>query len=223
MDRVRQKQSTAFQIKMNQIVYQLFNSFGFNKEFESVFSQKESERANEKLKIKSLSERSKSDTEQSIQLKQIGLNEITKPLWIKLSRNDFASLIKDIVNNLDNKDYQTKINNVNYDFKSAEQFLLKIVTKKVSENEAHKMYKNLIKPKVDELASAKGRDKDKRDNILIILENIESSIFDGYYYHYFDNLKLKTTEKSIAERTKLRRQRLDIVKKREKTINCLII
>ena len=140
-----------------------------------------------------------------------------------MSRSNFASLIKDVVNNLDNKDYQTKINNVNYDFKSAEQFLLKIVTKKVSENEAHKMYKNLIKPKVDELASAKGRDKDKRDNILIILENIESSIFDGYYYHYFDNLKLKTTEKSIAERTKLRRQRLDIVKKREKTINCLII
>ena len=121
-----------------------------------------------------------------------------------MSRSNFASLIKD-VNNLDNKDYQTKINNVNYDLKSAEQFLLKIVTKKVSENEAHKMYKNLIKPKVDKLASAKGRGKDKRDNILNILENIESSIFDGYYYHYFDNLKSKTTEKSIAERTKLRR------------------
>ena len=131
-----------------------------------------------------------------------------------MSRSNFASLIKD-VNNLDNKDYQTKINNVNYDLKSAEQFLLKIVTKKVSENEAHKMYKNLIKPKVDKLASAKGRGKDK-DNILNILENIESSIFDGYYYHYFDNLKSKTTEKSIAERTKLRRQRLDIVKKKEK-------
>ena len=128
-----------------------------------------------------------------------------------MSRSNFASLIKD-VNNLDNKDYQTKINNVNYDLKSAEQFLLKIV----SENEAHKMYKNLIKPKVDKLASAKGRGKDKRDNILNILENIESSIFDGYYYHYFDNLKSKTTEKSITERTKLRRQRLDIVKKKEK-------
>ena len=141
-----------------------------------------------------------------------------------MSRSNFASLIKD-VNNLDNKDYQTKINNVNYDLKSAEQFLLKIVTEKVSENEAHKMYKNLIKPKVDKLASAKGRGKDKRDNILNILENIESSIFDGYYYHYFDNLKSKTTEKSITERTKLRRQRLDIVKKKGKkqTMNYLII
>ena len=83
-------------------------------------------------------ERSKSDTK-PIQLKHIDLNEITKPLWIKLSRSDFASLIKDVVNNLDNKDYQTKINNDNYDLKNAEQFLLKIVAKKISVNEAHEL------------------------------------------------------------------------------------
>ena len=75
-------------------------------------------------------ERSKSDTKPT-QLKQIDLNEITKPLWIKLSRSDFASLIKDVVNNLDNKDYQTKINNYNYDLTNVEQFLLEIVTKKL--------------------------------------------------------------------------------------------
>ena len=77
-----------------------------------------------------MAERSKSDTK-SIQLKHIDLNEITKPLWIKLSRSDFASLIKDVVNNLDNKDYQTKINNDNYDLTNVEQFLLEIVTKKL--------------------------------------------------------------------------------------------
>ena len=70
-------------------------------------------------------ERSKSDTKPT-QLKQIDLNEITKPLWIKLSRSDFASVIKD-VNNLDNKGYQTKINNDNYDLEYVEQFLLEIV------------------------------------------------------------------------------------------------
>ena len=73
-----------------------------------------------------MSKRSKSDTKQSIQLKQLDLNEITKPLWIKLSRSDFASVIKD-VNNLDNKGYQTKINNDNYDLEYVEQFLLEKV------------------------------------------------------------------------------------------------
>ena len=31
------------------------------------------------------------------------------------------------------------INNDNYDLKNAEQFLLKILTKKISENEAHEL------------------------------------------------------------------------------------
>ena len=110
-------------------------------------------------------ERSKSDTKPT-QLKQIDLNEITKPLWIKLSRSDFASLIKDVVNNLDNKDYQTKINNDNYDLKNAKQVLLKIVAKKISGNKAHKLYKNLTEPNVDKLKNAKGKGKDKRSNIL---------------------------------------------------------
>ena len=90
-------------------------------------SIKESEQTEEepvKSKIKSLLERSKSDTKEPTQLKQIDLNETTKLLWIKLSKSDFASLIKDVVNNLDNNDYQTKINNDNYDLKNAEQFLL---------------------------------------------------------------------------------------------------
>ena len=120
---------------------------------------------------------------------------------------------------MDNKDYPTKINNVNYDLTSAKQFLLEIVTKIISGNEAGEMYKNLIKPKVDKLTSSKGRGKDKRDNILNILENIELSIFDGYYYHCFDNLKPKTTEKSIAERAKLRRRRLNMDEGKEKNLN----
>ena len=105
---------------MVQVVYQLFNSFGFNKKFEPLFSKK-----------RSLSEKSELDTEEPTQLKQIKLNEIIKPLWIKLSRKDFLSLIKNVVNNLDNKDYQTTISNNKYDLKNAEQFLLKIVTKKI--------------------------------------------------------------------------------------------
>ena len=78
-----------------------------------------------------MSETSKSDTEQSIQLKQIDLNEITKLPWIKSYRSNFASLMRDVVDNLDNENYQSKINNVNYDLKSVEPFLLEIVTKKL--------------------------------------------------------------------------------------------
>ena len=130
------------------------------------------------------------------------------------------SLIKDVVNNLDNKDYQNKINNVNYDLKSAEQFLLEIVRKENSENEARELHKSLIRPKVDKLANAKGKSKDKRGDKINISDNIESIIFDGCYYHYFDKPKSKTTEESIAERTQLRRQRLDMVKEKEKkTVN----
>ena len=203
LDQLKQKQSTVFQNKLIHVVYQLFNSFGFNKESAPLFSQIKSEQTEEepvKLKIESLSERSKSDTKKPTQLKQIDLNEITKPLWIKLSRSDFASLIKDVVNNLDNKDYQTKINNDNYDLNNEEQFLRKIVAKKVSKNEAPKLYKNLIEPKVDKLTNAKkkGKSKHKRSNILNILENIESSIFDGYYYHYFD--KPKITKKKVLQK-----------------------
>ena len=88
---------------------------------------KKNQWAKKELKIKSLSGRGKSDTKEPTQSKQIDLNEITKPSWIKLSRSDSGSLIKDVVNNLDNKDYQTKINNDNYDLKNAEKFFLEIV------------------------------------------------------------------------------------------------
>ena len=43
------------------------------------------------------------------------------------------------------------------------------------------------------------------------------SIFGGYYYHYFDQLKI--TEESIAKRVQLRRQRLNTIKEKEKNIN----
>ena len=43
-----------------------------------------------------MSERSKSDTKEPAQLKKIDVNEITKPLWIKLSRSNLTSLVKDV-------------------------------------------------------------------------------------------------------------------------------
>ena len=40
LDQLKQKQSTVLRNKMVQVVYQLFNSFGFNKEFELLFTKK---------------------------------------------------------------------------------------------------------------------------------------------------------------------------------------
>ena len=62
----------------------------------------------------------------------------------------------------------------------------------------------------------KSKGKNKRNNILNILNNIESSLFEGVYCHYKDVPKETDYERSIAERAKLRRQRLDKVKKRKK-------
>ena len=57
------------------------------------------------LKTESLSDEDRSGIKQPTQLKQLNLNKVSKPLWIEISRNDFVSLIKVVVDNLDDKDY----------------------------------------------------------------------------------------------------------------------
>ena len=56
-----------------------------------------------KLGTKSLPDEDRSDIKQPTKSKQLNLNEISKPLWMNLSREDFDSLIKDVADNLDNK------------------------------------------------------------------------------------------------------------------------
>ena len=56
-----------------------------------------------KLERKSLSDECRSDIQQPTQLKQLNLNEISKLLWINLSREDFNSLIKDVADNRQQK------------------------------------------------------------------------------------------------------------------------
>ena len=91
-----------------------------------------------KLGTKSLADENRSDHKQPMQLKQLRLNEISKSLWINLSRKNFSSLIENVVDNLDIKDYKTTLNNRRYDLKNAEKFLLKIINWKISKNEALK-------------------------------------------------------------------------------------
>ena len=105
--------------------------------------------------------------------------------------------------------------------------MLEIGTKKVSKNEARDLYDCLIKLDVDTLKKSASRSKDKRNNILTILNNIKMCVFDNFYFIPTD--KPSESEESIAERererAKLRRHRSTEIKEKEQhiNINCLII
>ena len=51
LDQSKIKQSTVLRNKIVQVVYQLFNSFGFNKEFGPLLSQIKSKQTEEKMEI----------------------------------------------------------------------------------------------------------------------------------------------------------------------------
>ena len=151
------------------------------------------------LKTESLPDKDRSGIKQPTQLKQLNLNEISKPLWIQISRNDFISLIKDFVNNIDDKDYQTTVDKRKYDLKNAEKYLMEIIIKKISEKEALELYNSLIKPEVTAIDKASSRGKNKRNKTLNILNNIESSFFEGLYLHYSDD-NLTQKQKKVSQK-----------------------
>ena len=83
LTQLRQEEKTVFQNKIIQVVYQLFNSFGFNKEFAPLFSEKESEQTEEKMQ---------------------------KLLWLEINKPEFDKLTREIYDNQDNKDFKIMIN-----------------------------------------------------------------------------------------------------------------
>ena len=68
---------------MIQVVYQLFDSFGFNKEFPPLFSKKESELTEEKMQI---------------------------PFWFRVNKPEFDELTSDIYDNQNNNGFNITIN-----------------------------------------------------------------------------------------------------------------
>ena len=52
---------------------------------------------------------------------------------------------------------------------------------------------------MDALKQVKSKGRNKRENILNILNNIESSLFEGVYYHYKNVSKKTGYERSISE------------------------
>ena len=118
LDQLKQKRDTAFQNKLIHVVYQLFNSFGFNKEFSSLLSEKESEQTEEKMQ---------------------------RPLWFETNKPDCDELAGDIYDNQNNKDFKITINKKAHDLKMQRFFWIKVTTSKISKNEARKLYNKLIK------------------------------------------------------------------------------
>ena len=64
--------------------------------------------------------------------------------------------------------------------------MLEILNKKIAENEARELYNNLIKPDIAALKKSTSRSKDKRNDILNILSDLES-VFTDVYLNY-DNV-----------------------------------
>ena len=114
-----------------------------------------------------------------------------------MPKKDFNSLIKDVADNLENKDYKTTVDTNPYNFKKVQANFQEIGTKKISKDDARNFFDSLIKPDVDVLEKATGkRGKGERNNILTILKNIELSLFEGVYYHCSD--KPSESEDSIT-------------------------
>ena len=97
----------------------------------------------------------------------------------------FNSLIQDVYNNLNDNEFKTTVNKKTYDLKNAKKFLEKITIQKISEEDAKKLYSDLIAPDITKLENVKGKGKNKRHKILEILEKLES-VFTGTYLHYKD-------------------------------------
>ena len=96
---------------MVQIVYQLFNSFGFNKEFAPLFSQIKPEQTEEKMQ---------------------------KLWWFKINKPEFEELTSNIYDIQNNKDSNITINKKTYDLKNAKKFWTKITKSEISRNEVKK-------------------------------------------------------------------------------------
>ena len=125
------------------------------------------------------------------------------------------TIIKIIINYL--KLFKIIISNRTSDLKNAKTFWTEVTTRKTTKSKAKKLYTELIQKDIDILEREKSNRFEKY-NILNILNNV-GSIFTGAYLHYKNVPKETMFERSIAERTKLRRERLDEIKRKEQNIN----
>ena len=96
-------------------------------------------------------------------------------------------------------------------------FWAEVPTRKINKNEAKEFYNKLMQKDINTLEKLKSN-KPEKHNILDILENVGAA-FTGAYMHYKDVSKETIFERNIAERTKLRREKLDKIKEKKQNIN----
>ena len=138
LDQLKQKQNTILRNKMVQVVYQLFNSFGFNKEFAPLFNQIKSEHTEEKLQIQ---------------------------WWFKINKPEFEQLASDIYVNQNSKDFKIIINKKTYDLKNEKKIWTKVTKSQISKNEAEQLYEELIQKDLDALKREKRNSTEKISEI----------------------------------------------------------
>ena len=109
---------------------------------------------------------------------------IYKRLWFQINKAEFDELTKNVYNNQDNNDFKITIKKKSYNLEKANKFWMKITTRKISKNEAKKMYDELIQEDIDTLTEQPNNDP-RKYNILDTLNNV-GSIFPGTYLHYKD-------------------------------------
>ena len=95
---------------------------------------------------------------------------------------------------------------------NAKKVWTEVTTRKTTKSEAKELYNELIQKDIDTLEKSKSN-KPEKYNILNILENVRT-IFTGPYLHYKDVPKEIIFERSIAERIKLRKGRLDEIERK---------
>ena len=189
LNQSNKKQSIVLRNKTVQIVYQLLNSFDFNKKFEPFSSQTKSEQAEEKMQI---------------------------PLWFRINKSEFYELTSDIYDNQINKDFKITINKKTYDLKNGKTFWTKIAKSKVSKNEAKKLYKESIQKDIDALEREKSNSIKKK--LFKNSQKHRCNIY-WHLLALQKLTKKANFERNIAQGVKLRKQRLHIIDKKKENIN----
>ena len=134
-----------------------------------------------------------------------------------MNKKEFEELTRDIYNNQDNNDFKIIINKRTYDLKNAKEFWTEVTTRKTTKSQTKQLYNGLVQKDIDTLEREKSNGFEN-NNVLNTLEKV-GSIFTGSYLHYKNVLKETILERSIADRTKLRRGKLDEIKSKEQNIN----
>ena len=72
-----------------------------------------------------------------------------KPLQFKINKKEFEKLTGDIYNNQGNNDFKIIMNRKTCDLKNAKKNWTEVMTRKIIENEAKKLYNELIQKVID--------------------------------------------------------------------------